>query len=274
MFSPYRKSISSLLGILVVMFSMFFGSCKKNGSTGSGEIGSVPFLAGAENSYEWSATFDSSGINFYDERDTISIKVVSTSEVVGNYSGVVLLEGRSRNVYKGVLYTWYLSNTDSLTEIGYNGAGTLPVVMPKRNIFPSVYSELILPRAVKEYLLEKKDLLDTIIMRDDPRVVYRFPLSVGKQWVSFQNPFLETREVIGTEMVDVKAGSFLCSKIKTSIEFSNVQDTNLVWYDYVGTEGLVLRTITIKAIFTSEENPDGTGVYGISTERLELISRK
>jgi hypothetical protein len=80
---------------------------------------------------------------------------------------------------------------------------------------------------------------DSIQIRDDPRVVYLYPMSGGTSWVSFTLPFLQERTVEGYEDVRVKGGQYHCARIRTRIP---AFAPNLNWLDYVSSQGLVTRT--------------------------------
>jgi len=109
---------------------------------------------------------------------------------------------------------------------------------------------------------------DSTIIRQDPRVVYMYPMSQGDSWTSFTSPFLQTREVIGSETVQISVGSRLCAKIKTDSPIFNPETE---WYDYVDADGLILRTVTMNVIMTNPDNPESQGTLLVN-ERAELLS--
>jgi hypothetical protein len=237
-------------------------------------IQSVPFVVGNSNSYRWSSTYDSSGIITSFLSDSFTVKVTSNSESVKGFNNLSLIEASKLNSSTVLQKVWYKSNNDSVTEIAYQfiSGSFLPgiSVFPKQQSYPIAGSILSLPWSVR-MLLERKLSSDTLTMRDDPRIVYKFPLSAGKKWTSFRSPFLQTREVVGSEMVNARAGNFLCIKIKSTIGVSSTEP--LEFYDYVCTEGLILRTFRTRYEVTTETNPGGTGVFINVNERLELIAR-
>jgi len=261
------------LAVGLIFLSIIFFSCKENAANGSSEIQSVPFLAGKESIYQFTYTADSLGKIIYNGKDSISIKIVSDNISIGNYNNVILLEGKSFFRNNATAKVWYMAARDSLTEVAYTNAGALPVVMPKLQRLSVNYSDLSLPYTVKNFLLQKHILGDSLQWREDPRVVYKFPLSVGKEWISFRYPFFQKRTVAGYEFIKVQAGSFNCAKIKTDLYFNDTKDTSIVWFDYVASEGLILRTIQFSGLITSEIGPDES-YMGNSFERTELISIK
>ncbi len=259
---------------LSLLAAVFIVSCKDEQTiSGPSTLQAIPFLLGSENIYSWSATLDSAGTVFFNANDSISIRIISVSEKIGNYTNVALLEGHSLLNSGGSVKVWYLPTQDSLAEIAYSGAGRLPVVMPKGEKRSSGYSELILPYSIRKVMSLKSRTIDSVLWRDDPRVVYKFPLETGKKWTSFRTPFHQTRTVEGYELVSVTAGNFLCAKIKTDIIWNITPDTALTWYDYVSAEGLISRKIEWKNIRMTDENVNELGYFN-STEQMELVSRK
>lgn len=191
-----------------------------------------------------------------------AVRVAATGEAVGGMDGLTRLDATSGEV-EGRTSAWYRDDGRRLVEVAYRGAGRTPVVMPKRQRTDRAPWQL--PRLV-ERLLDESPLADTTIVRSDPRIVYRYPLVEGLEWMSFTDPFSSEREVVGIETVEVEAGTFRCAKIRTSISL----DEDLVWYDYVAAEGLVLRTVESSGERRDASNtPLGTFT---ADERLELTT--
>lgn len=259
-----------------IICSLVLISCKKNasGPFGPATVNSVTFLAGNSNSYVWTIK-DSVGTTTTSHSDSFSVRVTSTQEILGNYKNLILLEATKLNSSVTLQKVWYKSEKDSLVELAYQFLDyTVPTVFPKRDVASVNGSLLFLPQTIK-MLLKYNGKLDSLRWRDDIRIVYKFPLTKGQKWISFSSPFVQTKEVVGEEMVNVRAGSFLCMKIKSTIgsPFSTLSDS-LEFYDYVSQDGLILRTLYMKAIITTEKDPIGTGATVTVNERLELISKK
>ena len=102
--------------------------------------------------------------------------------------------------------------------------------------------------------------MDSASKRDDPRVVYVFPLQMNSEWLSFSDPFPEYRYVVG--LVDVSAGgrTYSCAKIKTTLPTMD-PNGDIEWYDYVSSTGLILRTMSFRGVITTESSPDSAGVH-------------
>ena len=264
-----------LLISLGFIFFCFSGCKKSNNPVDPPE--NIPFdlSLGKTWVYGWSAVLtDSTGNVAGSETDTFQVRITSIHDTLKNFIGLIRFEAQSISHFIGVTKVWYQFAGDSLVEIAYNNAGATPVVLPKQSSKatrrvkndPPVFS--LFPKSVRS-LMKLKGFEDSVILRNDIRIVYQFPLSIGKTWTSFTAPFLETREVIGSEMLERAGKNFSCAKIKTMIpELS----PDIEWYDDVANDGLIERQITIPFEVTTINNPDGTGEKMLSTEKLTLIS--
>ena len=252
---------------LIILFS----SCKDDGVKGDNTITSIPYVVGTSNSYRWSTQIDSAGNFIQSISDSFTVKIESNTESFNGLNNLTLLEARRLSGTEVLQRVWYKMNNDSLTEIAYRFGPNMSgiSIFPKRNSSIAFGSLMSLPRAINS-VLATKTALDSIILRDDPRIVYKFPLSIGMRWISFHSPFLQTREVVGTEQVTVQSGVYSCLKIKSSFYISSTD--SLVYYDYVTKEGLILRTFTSRLLYTTENNPEGLGVFVTLDERLEIIA--
>lgn len=179
--------------------------------------------------------------------------------------------------YIGTTQVWYKQYPDSLIEVAYSSAGATPVVLPKRVQASGLSVHAIAQTGVPvrvplivQWLMREKGIQDSVIERDENRVVYRFPLAVGTSWASFQNPFLEMRQVEGYEMVAVGDQTYWCAKIRTTLP---TLAPDLEWFDYVSSVGLVKRTLLFPGVaVTISDNPDGVGQYVTFKESLILMN--
>ncbi|HTX17568.1 MAG TPA: hypothetical protein VMG34_02820 [Bacteroidota bacterium] len=258
--------------IAVLCAAFLFTSCGKDNSVGSGGPGgySVPYLATGAETYVTTTTGKDSlnNVLVYDV-DSEYVRIDGVGEMLDGYTGLSRVMAASLNHNLGTESVWYKADADSLVEVAYSGAGRVPVILPKGKS-TAISSPLSIPSLVWRKIVEKTGN-DSILARTDPRVVNRYPFYPGKSWVSFQNPWLEEREVVGSEMVTVKAGTFDCTKIRTTITMGGEQ-LDMEWFDYVCWQGLILRTVTMPSVtFTTGSSPD-SGVVGSSTQRVELVS--
>lgn len=88
-------------------------------------------------------------------------------------------------------------------------------------------------------------------LRSPPAPVLQYPLQLGKKW-AFAVDVVPTgirkieKEVIGTENVQVPAGEFDCFKLEWLFVENDVQDLNVMRFDYISEQGLVKRTFRLK----------------------------
>lgn len=256
--------------LVIALFSLC--SCQKDSgveSTGRSPY-SIDYLAMGTNTYCWSAQMvDSLGHVLISDSDTLSVRVAGIGESVGQYSNLICLEASSSHGGHAASRSWYLQSTDALTEIAYAGAGAVPLSLPKKSTASASF-RLSLPVSLQR-ILASRVASDSAQLWDEVRVVHRYPFTIGTKWASFHQPFYSEREVVGYESVKVKAGTFFCYKIKTTIDLGD-GPLAMEWYDYVAREGIVLRTLYVPMLLvTTEDHPDGTG-WASSIERLELLS--
>ena len=200
---------------------------------------------------------------------TDSIRVEAMGEVdLGSTSayglvtyGLEIQEGGVTSEY--TTETYYHQDRSALTEIAYRGYGSLATPAPGIRTEDRVTyhvgsrtfgSVLELKRALTAagpsggWITDATGIgraasspaLDgPITFRDDPRVALAYPLRPGSNWVSFTDPWTQTREVAGHEPARVPAGTFGSARIVTDVGI----DPNLTWSDWVSAQGLVSREI-------------------------------
>jgi hypothetical protein len=261
-----------LIGLGVIFFC--FSGCKKSNNPVDPPA-VVPFdlSLGKTWKYAWSSVLsDSTGKILNSETDSFEVRIASINDSLKNYTELIRFEAQSIPHYRGVSQVWYKFAGDSLVEIAYNGVYN-GMTMPKRNI--SIMKEgqanpalfLLFPKSLIT-LMKMKGVFDTVRFRDDIRIVYKFPLVNGNKWTSFTYPFLQVREVVGTESIERAGKRFSCTKIKTTIP---TLDPNIEWYDYVSMEGLIERQIKFDSLAQATSDSPDIVSYGHADESLELI---
>jgi hypothetical protein len=261
-----------LIGLGVIFFC--FSGCKKSNNPVDPPA-VVPFdlSLGKTWKYAWSSVLsDSTGKILNSETDSFEVRIASINDSLKNYTELIRFEAQSIPHYRGVSQVWYKFAGDSLVEIAYNGVYN-GMTMPKRNI--SIIKEgqanpalfLLFPKSLIT-LMKMKGVFDTVRFRDDIRIVYKFPLVNGNKWTSFTYPFLQVREVVGTESIERAGKRFSCTKIKTTIP---TLDPNIEWYDYVSMEGLIERQIKFDSLAQATSDSPDIVSYGHADESLELI---
>lgn len=236
-----------LLAALLLSGCGVFGDDEDEGDTLEIEL-----APGRNLVYAWSLRTETpNGTQVAFVTDTLAARVGSLDETVGPHEDLVRLDVFSQRKPGIIVSNWYSRADNTLREVAYRNAGG-PSAMPKR-------AGTALPSPLgSPALLQDIGQDDTIIQRQDLRVVYQYPLDAGETWLSFTDPFEQTREVLRLESVEVAAGTFECVVIQT---FVPTLGEGFVWIDYVAREGLVLRVIE-----------QSLSEVSTSSERLELIS--
>ncbi len=267
--------MNRILAGLGIIFFCFSGCEKSNNSVEP--PAAVPFDLSLGKTWTYARSWvlsDSTGNILHSETDSFQVRIASIYDTLNNYKELIRFEAQSIPHFAGLTKVWYKFAGDSLVEIAYKNAGATPVILPKQRANaasgikkgPPLFS--LFPQSLVA-LMKLKGFEDSVIFRDDIRIVYKFPLENGDKWTSFRFPILQEREVVGTETIGRAGKNFSCAKIKTTIP---TMDPSIEWYDYVSKEGLIERQIRIVLEMTTMTNPDGTGEKELSTEILTLIS--
>ena len=244
-------------------------SCEK-GPTEYGSALDVEFLPGMAYRYAWSSVVrDTLGNVISEIQDTVVLRVASVEETLDTLEHLIRIVVTSAS---GTSEVYYRNTQTAFTEVAYKVGGT-PLVQPSIRTIGGKWNSIVaglalaVPMSVQRFAGDRLlTRADSVIVRDDPRVVYQYPLSPGQSWVSFTNPFVQTREVIGNEYVTVPAGERSCVKIRTNLSWGG----DMEWFDYVDPQGLVKRTLQFDVIITTQESPE-TGEAAVVFEQAELL---
>ena len=251
---------------------LLFASCEKSDDAG-GDVDSIDLSIGSAWTYRWHlAQYSSAGDLLWDTAGTYIVVVSAIGQTVGPYQGLTLLEARNQDLPSQTSAVWYSQSDERLTEVAYR-LGQTPLVLPKGSDpwlgkFAVAVSPIAEPLAIQRRLGSQL-MSDSIQLRDDPRIVYLYPMSGGTSWVSFTSPFLQERTVEGYEDLRVQGGQYHCAKIRTRIP-TFVPD--LDWIDYVSSQGLVMRTFDAWVRAGEMEEPDFPGDSIRVIESLELVA--
>jgi hypothetical protein len=192
------------------------------------------------------------------ERDT----VLDTNKVYK------LTEGGSNYGAAG----YYSNENNGFIKYGYNDyPGT---VLPKskfglRFLFNGSYYNNIreLVKILEENVPLSKILRDTIYYFDPPRIIYKYPLEAGNEWLFSTSGIVIYKKVLGKEIINTGTGSVECYKIQWI--YPNEEFGNIEYYEYVGDKGLLKTDITFhNIVITTIEYPDGVGTADVTYERL------
>jgi len=237
---------------------------------------SPPNTYSVSSKYAWSYEVkDSLGNVTFTGTDTIVTRVAAFDETIGTETGLLRLEAYSIWRFFGIEKVWYRSTSEKLLEVAYSNASAAPVVLPKKATAESINRKtaisnfFFMPRTVL-LVLQSQHVDDSVLIRTDQRLVYRYPFIVGSSWTSFQHPFLQTREVVGFKEIVLQGGVFWCAQIQTRLP-SLAPETE--WFDFISNEGLIVRTIRHpKLPISSVEDPERILGWVKITERLNLLS--
>ena len=260
----------------LLFFCILLLSCDKTGPTEYGFIlTDVRFVAGTRYTYGWSmVTRDSAGNLLSEYYDTLVVIVEATGAQIDTLDGLTRVRGYSLVDSIGSTLVWYQNDQSACAEVAYRNAGAIPFVLPKKGTTREQWTveprsnPFFFPLIIQNVLpAPRMTPVDSLIVRNDPRIVFKYPLIIGGSWVSFTDPWLQTRQVVGSEFVQTPMGSRRCVKISSD---SPMFGESIEWFDYVDENGLVLRAIKINFVMmTSEGDTVGTAT-GI--ERAELLS--
>ena len=179
--------------------------------------------------------------------------------------------------------TWFHVTDDRLLEVAHRNADLAPLVLPKASTlstdpaagFLSFHSKILQLAAGNTNFYERKktgskadeenEIRNQVVIREDPRVVYQFPLEEGSEWISFETPFLQTRRV--DQMI---FGSESESREKTAVIHTESPRLDLErWIEIVNPEGLQERILEYTLDGTDETGTFRRKVYLRESYQLE-----
>ncbi|MCK4306657.1 hypothetical protein KAW50_00355 [candidate division WOR-3 bacterium] len=211
-------------------------------------------------SREWKIVFNPPSQESRFSRDSIHWEIVD-KDIFHSYSSYVLknelYEERGRYFYSLDWYTDNWNGNDGLYNIGYwnAGGGLAPAKSKYKLLFRG--KEFNSPEEIFEWVQGFKSCKGDTHVRIPPRKVLEYPLAIGKEWVSFDDAWLQTRKVVDKETVTTPAGSFSCYKIEI---IGEVWKDGGIWYDWFSNEGLVKRYFWFKGIWV-DENGEVRGTW-------------
>lgn len=102
-----------------------------------------------------------------------------------------------------------------------------------------------------------------IYLRPEPRLALLYPLRPGSNWVSLEDPFLQTREVVGRRAARTRAGTFGAAEV-----WSWIPSAEAGYTDWIARIGLVARHIEIEASGGTVFDPEPVHII----DHTELVS--
>ncbi|QQS36112.1 MAG: hypothetical protein IPM56_18035 [Ignavibacteriales bacterium] len=182
-------------------------------------------------------------------------------------------------ISKSLRYSYaFYQNTDS-GFIKYAYANIPSDLLPQKNMKCRLSYKGKLYISMDEIINQLNNSLNVIMATNDsiyyhnpPRVVFRYPLVVGQEWLLSQLGDIRIdKEVIGKEFVNTSAGTYECFKILWKYDFDSngVVDDDIIYYEYVSAKGIVKSVITLKDIVVADEtHPEGFGFTDVIIERV------
>lgn len=173
-------------------------------------------------------------------------------------------------------YSYYSNKEEGLIKYAYSNTPSL--VLPKTNAVKKFIYKNKYYSSIKELIKKQEEIInlskasyDSIIFLDQPRIVYKYPLDIGQEWI-FSPSFVRiNKEVISKETVKTKVGSYECYKIQWKYDFDSDGNTDddFIYYEYVSSKGMLKTEITIKDLsIATIENPEGIGLVDVKYERV------
>jgi len=150
---------------------------------------------------------------------------------------------------------WFAHPDTALLWIAYSGiyCGAPPWKNGEKVSFVFNGQYFASSRELQCYILQVKrgQLLDTqktdTTFWTPPKKVLVFPLSVGTKWISMEDPWLEEREVIVEEIVEVPAGSFPTLKIEFRPEWLDFRI-----FHWIAEEGIIKDSLYWEGLVVDE----------------------
>ena len=218
-----------------------FGACGED--TAPPERIRPEFREGQWWMYDWSARqTDSAGTEIYAERDTILVQVISTTASLDSTTGLVCVEAYSIiRPSAGRERVWYRHTGERLEEVAYQSAQVLPIIHMKTGgrPRPSIRTSYVDPSRMWDALAP----MDSILWRDEPRIVLQYPLEVGSRWTAFASPFQQTRQVVQISDRELpNASTIRAFSIATVNAYFGPNDA---WEDVVSEAGMLSRSIRL-----------------------------
>ena len=230
------------------------------------------FSVGDRWNYTYDAALrDSLGAVINQYHDSIEVRVAAIVDSVAGLTGLVRMEARSLLSFvgsagaSGIESVWYQVSPTSLVEVAYRNAGAVPIVIlsaagPTGRLMVGSFFDPL--KAVRSEINT-----DTTMIREDPRIVLKYPLKKGERWDSFRLPFLQTREIVAVEDIHVLGQKVSTARIRTALPDMSL---GIEWNDWVSKRGL-MRRILVVTVDSFDENLNPTGRM-THTESLELVA--
>lgn len=256
--------------LLLLCLTLLLGGCDSNDIL-DGPLTAIELTPGTTYTYEAIfetviRDFDGIIIESTLEQDTFLFHVANRSEEIAGFENLIQIEEFDPMDPGLKETTWYIQNDSQLVAVAHRSGGYSDAfITPKRMLS---FERFILVRNQLEGQVTNTP--DRINIRPDPRIVAVFPLESGNRWTSFSDPFLQVREVTGSEILRVPPGEYFCVVVRTQILEEDPSSGYFI--DHLSTEGLIQRLHFAETEARDRQNnPIGTMTF---SNRYTLIRRE
>lgn len=261
------------LMIYLICLGIFVAGCDSNSDdmdmdppVEDGKIRSIALEPGSKRTYNWSLTitardFEGNILNELVESDVLVAEVMQNARPLEGISDPIEVRYYRSASPDTFSVNWYVQDDAGLTEVAFENPGILPRTTLKRGDQG--------PQGLRLAMLAGPGSNDVLsidpVLREDPRIVFPYPMDVGDTWVSFSEPFLQTREVVLRDTVQVADDIFEVLHVTTESDVSGFDG----WTDLISSTGLIER---VSSTETPLRDALGTPVGTQTTEeRLSLV---
>jgi len=139
-------------------------------------------------------------------------------------------------------FVWYRHDDGGLWEVAYQNSQNV-FAYPRAIVDGSLLSEGEKPSNPAPSRLGPPQATSgsSITIRAEPRLVLKYPLREGDEWVAFQQPFRRTLKCLRLMSMQVPAGEFTAYELQGAGTADPTVDFKI--YDYFCAEGLVRREL-------------------------------
>jgi hypothetical protein len=274
-----EEKMKSIKMFLILMFLFAIQSCKDSSNPIIPVDNSFIYPLKIGNQWDYNATVVYSNIRPDSIKNQlnnylIKLKVSVTKETILDSLQMIEMKEESQGYPNA--YSYYSNKEEGLFKYAYRNTPSL--VLPKTSAVKKYFYKNNYYNSVEELIKKQEDAIkifkssiDSIIFLDQPRIIYKYPLDIGQEWVFSPMYVRINKEVIGKETVNTDLGSYECYKIQWKYDFNSDGNTDddFIYYEYVSSKGLLKTSIVINNIaITLAENPDGIGYADVKYERI------
>ena len=264
---------------LITILVLVLFSCKK--STEPEEQSSFRYPVAIGNEWQYTRIVSFSNI----QPDTISHEsfMPDTSYEETTITGRELLrdsiqtysfETLYEDDYHSIISThYYAYKNTGLYLIGYknlSGVSCVPknsIFKGKRIIFKGRFYRSVheLSQSIQSLSPLYKLTSDSVFFEDPPLLSLKYPFKIGEAWTYRENynPWRIDKKILGKELIAISAGNFSCYKIVWlyDIDHDGSWDEDIMFTDYISSEGLIRRIIMYMNIIISDEQGNHLGTF-------------